>query len=62
MLEEYSDKKTSYITKYDSNELINDMDDENDLDNEKNKYDANQSSSEATTFERPKFKPTNATQ
>jgi hypothetical protein len=57
MLEELPDKKTSYIAKYDPNELINDLDDDEDEKNE-----ANQLNTETPNLDRPKFKPTNATQ
>ena len=57
MLEENLDKKTSYVNKYDPNELTNDMDNENEF-----PEDGNHSNSEVATSDRPKFKPTNATQ
>jgi len=60
MLEELPDKKTSYIAKYDPNELINDLDDDGLNGDDKN--DANQSNNETLNLDRPKFKPTNATQ
>lgn len=55
MLEDYPEKKTSYINKYDPNELINDADNDFDDKNE-------QPNNDIPAMDRPKFKPTNATQ
>lgn len=53
MVEDTPDKKGSYITKYDPNELLNDLE---------NEYPSEQPSIDASVIEKPKFKPTNATQ
>lgn len=55
MLEDYPEKKTSHINKYDPNELINDADKDFDDKNE-------QPNNDVPAMDRPKFKPTNATQ